>query len=98
MLVAEDSEVADGLLLSSYPLHPPGRPERMRTEHLPEIAVPTLIVHGTRDPFATSDEVTDAIGLFTAPVQVVEVVAPHDAELTADAVDEFLLNRKDRYG
>ena len=44
LLVAEDSEVADGLLLSSYPLHPPGRPERMRTEHLPEIAVPTLIV------------------------------------------------------
>ncbi len=106
MLVAEDSEVADGLLLSSYPLHPPGRPERMRTEHLPEIAVPTLIVHGTRDPFATSDELADAVGLFTAPVQVVEVVAPHDlkpdktgvAELTADAVDEFLLNRKDRYG
>lgn len=103
MLVAEDGSFADGLLLSSYPLHPPGKPERMRTEHLPDIAVPTLIVHGSRDPFATTDELTGAVALFTAPVRVVEVAAPHDlapdktsvAVLTADAVEDLLLNRKD---
>lgn len=103
MLVAENPDVADGLLLSSYPLHPPGKPDRLRTEHLPDIAVPTLIVHGTRDPFATTAELADAVALFTAPVRVVEVTAPHDlkpdktsvAVLTAEAVEDFLLNRKD---
>ncbi|MCS3879782.1 putative alpha/beta-hydrolase family hydrolase [Gordonia amarae] len=104
MLVADDPDIADGLLLSSYPLHPPGKPERMRTEHLPNIIVPTLIVHGTRDPFATSDELAEAVALFTAPVEVVEVAAPHDlkpdktgvAALTADAADTFLLLLHDR--
>jgi uncharacterized protein len=45
-----------GLVLISYPLHPPGKPDRLRVEHLSEIAVPTLFVSGDRDTFGTPDE------------------------------------------
>ena len=49
--VVAGGEPADGLLVLGYPLHPPGKPDRLRVEHLPEIGVPTLFVEGTRDPF-----------------------------------------------
>src|SRR5438067_2324486 len=55
MLVAEE-DLAEGLLLLSYPLHAPSRPDQLRTQHLPQIHVPTLFVHGTRDPFGSIDE------------------------------------------
>ena len=42
-----------------YPFHPPGKPEKLRTEHLEGIRTPTLICQGTRDPFGTRDEVPD---------------------------------------
>lgn len=45
-----------GLVLISYPLHPPGKPDRLRVEHLVDIAVPTLFVSGDRDAFGTPDE------------------------------------------
>lgn len=45
-----------GVVTISYPLHPPGRPDRLRVEHLPDVAVPWLFVHGTRDPFGAPDE------------------------------------------
>lgn len=45
-----------GLVLISYPLHPPGKPDRLRVEHLADIAVPTLLISGDRDPFGTPDE------------------------------------------
>jgi uncharacterized protein len=45
-----------GLILISYPLHPPGKPERRRVEHLPDISVPTLFVSGSKDTFGTPDE------------------------------------------
>lgn len=47
-----------GLVLICYPLHPPGKPERLRVEHLPDIAVPTLFISGTNDAFATPAELT----------------------------------------
>lgn len=50
MAVAEGLAV-DGLASLGYPLHPPGRPEKPRTEHLPRITVPQLFVEGTNDPF-----------------------------------------------
>ena len=57
--------VADGLpaaalVLVSYPLHPPGRPERLRTEHFGALGVPCLFVSGTRDAFATPEELEAA--------------------------------------
>jgi len=69
MVIAETSPVRVGVLtLFSYPVHPPGKPDRRRTEHLPDIAVPTVFTHGTSDPFGTPDEVyrqcRERIGIF----------------------------------
>lgn len=79
MLAAERPGVADGLLLLSYPLHPPGKPEKSRTEHLPNITVPCVFVHGDRDPFGTHDEIRAALTSIPAPSTLVEVTgAAHD--------------------
>jgi predicted alpha/beta-hydrolase family hydrolase len=51
MLVAEDEALADGLLVLGYPFHPPGKPEKLRTDHFPEIKTPSLILQGERDTF-----------------------------------------------
>lgn len=67
LAVAEGLPAA-GLVLISYPLHPPGKPENLRTEHLPRLAVPCLFVHGTRDPFASPDELTAATVTIPGPV------------------------------
>ena len=55
LAVAEGLPAA-GLVLISYPLHPPGKPEQLRTAHFPHIDVPCLFVSGERDPFGTRDE------------------------------------------
>jgi len=47
-----------GLLCLGYPFHPPAKPDQLRTEHLADLKVPTLIVQGTRDPFGSRDEVS----------------------------------------
>jgi uncharacterized protein len=59
-MAVADGLPAAGLVLVAYPLHPPGKPERLRTEHLPQIAVPCLFVSGTRDPFGTPEELQEA--------------------------------------
>jgi predicted alpha/beta-hydrolase family hydrolase len=55
-MAVADGLPAAGLVLISYPLHPPGRPDRLRIEHLPALEVPCLFVSGTRDAFGTPDE------------------------------------------
>jgi uncharacterized protein len=55
-MAVADGLPAAGLVLVSYPLHPPGRPDRLRIEHLPSLEVPCLFVSGTRDAFGTPDE------------------------------------------
>jgi len=78
MLLAEE-KIADGLLLLSYPLHAPARPDRLRTEHLPKIEVPTLFVSGTRDPFGTIEEIDAARKLVPAKTALLQVDgAGHD--------------------
>ncbi|MGI8939767.1 MAG: alpha/beta hydrolase family protein [Iamia sp.] len=67
MAVAEGLPAA-GLVLLSYPLHPPGKPEKLRTEHLPSLEVPCLFVGGTRDPFGTPEEMEEASALIPRPV------------------------------
>ena len=59
-----------GVLALGYPLHPPGRPDRPRVEHLPEVRVPFLVVQGERDTFGTPDELRPALGTVPAPVTV----------------------------
>ncbi len=79
MLIAEGAQPVDVLTLFSYPVHPPGKPERTRTEHLLDITVPTVFTHGTSDPFGTLDEVRAAAALISAPTEIVEVTgARHD--------------------
>ncbi len=67
MAVAEGLEAA-ALVLVAYPLHPPGRPDKLRVEHLPDITVPCLFVSGTRDPFGTPDELTTHTATVGGPV------------------------------
>jgi uncharacterized protein len=96
MLVAAAEVTVDVLTLFSYPVHPPGKPERPRTEHLPDITVPTVFTHGTFDPFGTPAEVRDAAALISAPTEVVEITgARHDLgsktlDVPALAVDAAL--------
>jgi predicted alpha/beta-hydrolase family hydrolase len=61
MVAAEGKDEVPGLLLLSYPLHPPNKPEQLRTAHFGDIQVPCLFVQGTSDPFGTPDEVNTAI-------------------------------------
>ncbi|MCV7099837.1 alpha/beta hydrolase family protein [Mycobacterium palustre] len=96
MVVAEGGAAIDVLTLFSYPVHPPGKPERARTEHLPGIAVPTVFTHGTSDPFGTMGELRAAAALIAAPTEVVEITgARHDLrskafDVPALAVDAAL--------
>lgn len=83
MAVAEGLEVA-GLVLLSYPLHPPGKPERLRTEHFGAITVPTLMVSGTKDPFGSPDEFAAAVGAIGGPLTQVWVSGAHDPRADAD--------------
>jgi predicted alpha/beta-hydrolase family hydrolase len=68
----EAGEVA-GLVLLGYPLHPPGRPEQLRTKHLPSIRVPVLVVQGARDAFGTPDELRPALATIPAKVDLVVI-------------------------
>ncbi len=67
MAVAEGLAAA-ALVLVSYPLHPPGRPEKLRTEHFPAIDVPCLFVSGTRDAFGSPDELESATAAIAGAV------------------------------
>lgn len=79
ILAAEEPSVADALLLFSYPLHPPGKPERLRTEHFPRLRVPALFVQGTVDPFGSVDELRAAIAQIPAPTRIIIIDgAGHD--------------------
>ena len=61
MLASQDSSVADGLLLLSYPLHPPRKPQQLRTAHFPKLSTKSLFVHGTRDAFGSIEEMQNAL-------------------------------------
>jgi len=70
-----------GIVALGYPLHPPGRPDKPRTEHLPSIRVPVLIVQGERDSFGTPDELKPVIATMKTKVTL-HVVAGGDHSLT----------------
>lgn len=55
-MIADEAGVA-GLVCLGYPFHPPGKPDKLRTEHLAEMKTPALILQGERDPFGKRDEV-----------------------------------------
>jgi predicted alpha/beta-hydrolase family hydrolase len=79
MVVADGAAKVAALTLFSYPLHPPGKPERARTEHLPLISVPTVFTHGTADPFGSIEELRPAAALIPVATEIVEITgARHD--------------------
>lgn len=79
ILCAAEPDLVSGLLLLSYPLHPPRKPEQLRIQHLPNLRVPSLFVHGTRDPFGSAEEMTNALRLIPAKTELMTVEgAGHD--------------------
>ena len=99
MLMAERPGLASGLLLLSYPLHPPGKAEQKRTGFFPEVRTPALFVHGARDPFASIEELREAMALIPAPTDLLEVEgAGHDLKRAADLAPEILTRFRDVCG
>jgi predicted alpha/beta-hydrolase family hydrolase len=87
----EMATLADGLLLLSYPLHPPGKPDQLRIQHLPQLHVPTLFVEGTRDPFGSIPEIEAARKLIPARTELLIVEdAGHDLGFKGKAKREDL--------
>jgi predicted alpha/beta-hydrolase family hydrolase len=68
-----DAGEVEGLVLLGYPLHPPGRPEQLRTKHLPNIRIPVLVVQGARDAFGTPEELRPALATIPARVELVVI-------------------------
>jgi predicted alpha/beta-hydrolase family hydrolase len=79
LLAADEPELVQALLLFSYPLHPPGKPERLRTEHFARLRAPALFVHGTADPFGSIAELRAGVALIPAPTRIMPIEhAGHD--------------------
>jgi predicted alpha/beta-hydrolase family hydrolase len=79
MVAAEEPEMAAGLLLLSYPLHPPNKPNELRTSHFPLLRTPALFVHGDADPFGSLEELRAALELIPAATRLMTIErAGHD--------------------
>jgi predicted alpha/beta-hydrolase family hydrolase len=91
MLCAEAPGLADGLLLLSYPLHPPRKPEQQRTQHLPDLRTPALFFSGTRDPFGSIAEIEQALKMIPAKTNLIALEgAGHDLGFKGKAKREAL--------
>ena len=91
MLCAEDPGLVAALLLVSYPLHPPRKPEQQRTQHLPDLRTPALFVSGTRDPFGSIAELQQALKMVPAKTKLLPVEgAGHDLGFKGKAKREEL--------
>jgi uncharacterized protein len=91
MLSAEEPELARGLLLVAYPLHPPRRPGQQRTEHLPDVRTPALFVQGTRDPFGSIGELERALKMIPARTKLLPIEgAGHDLGFKGKARNDEL--------
>jgi hypothetical protein len=94
MLCAEEPDLVSSLLLLSYPLHPPRKPEQQRTQHLPDLRTPTLFVHGTRDPFGSTAELQRALKMIPAKTKLLEVEgAGHDLGFKGKASHEKFVEK-----
>lgn len=75
-----------GLVLLSYPLHPPGKPDKLRVDHFRSISVPTLFVSGRKDPFGSPEEFEQHIGSVDAETEMAWVDGPHAPKGAAEAM------------
>ena len=83
MLATSEPRLVPALLLLSYPLHPPKRPDEMRTAHFAELRTPALFVHGSRDGFGTTEEMRTALKLIPARTELLSVEGAGHELLTA---------------
>jgi len=81
---------AAGLVLLSYPLHPPGRPTNLRVDHFAAIAVPTLFVSGDRDPFGTPHEFADNLVAIGGPTRLEWVAGNHSPKARIPEIVEVV--------
>jgi predicted alpha/beta-hydrolase family hydrolase len=94
MLCAGEPDLVSGLLLLSYPLHPPRKPHQLRIQHLPNLRTPSLFVHGTRDPFGSTEEIQEALKLIPARAELLKVEGGgHDLGFKGKARAEELPQR-----
>ncbi|MGH9613484.1 MAG: alpha/beta hydrolase family protein [Bryobacteraceae bacterium] len=92
LLAADEQEAADALLLLSYPLHPPTRPDQLRTTHWPSLRTPSFFVHGTKDPFGSVEEMRSALPLIAAPTSLVTIEkAGHELARGKFAIESLVL-------
>jgi predicted alpha/beta-hydrolase family hydrolase len=99
MLAADEPGLVEALLLFSYPLHPPGKPERLRTEHFPRLTVPALFVHGTADPFGSIAELRLAVSVIPASTQVLPIKrAGHDLRRGGFDLDTVVAAAREQLG
>lgn len=92
MMASESPGLVDRLLLTSYPLHPPQKPEQLRTAHFPKLTTPAIFVHGPRDPFATTEELKAAIALIPAETILIEIEgAGHELGKNLSSVAERIV-------
>jgi hypothetical protein len=73
MLAANEPGLVEALLLLSYPLHPPKRPDDLRTAHFPHLRTPALFLHGTADGFGTVAEMEAAAKLIPTRAELIPV-------------------------
>jgi hypothetical protein len=97
MAVADGLEAA-ALVLISYPLHPPGKPDRLRTEHFPALQVPCLFVSGRRDAFATTDELERETTAIPGDVTLSFVDGDHSLRKSEPEAAEIVADWLDRLG
>jgi hypothetical protein len=91
MLCADQPDLVDGLLLFSYPLHPPRKPDQRRIQHLPKLQTAALFVHGTRDPFGSPAEIESALSLIPANTRLLRIEgAGHDLGFKGTAKQQEL--------
>lgn len=77
---------ASALVLLSYPLHPPGKPEKLRVDHFPQVKVPTLFVSGVKDPFGTEAEFTEHVEAIKGRVEFEWVPGNHSPKGQDDPI------------
>ncbi|HZS55718.1 MAG TPA: alpha/beta fold hydrolase [Bryobacteraceae bacterium] len=71
MIAAKQPDFCDAIMALSYPLHPPNKPDQLRTVHFPELQVPVLFVQGSTDPFGTEAEMQEAIKAIPSQTRLV---------------------------
>ena len=85
MAVAEGLPAA-GLVLLSYPLHPPGRADKLRVEHFPALRLPVLFISGSKDPFGSPEEFDREVAAIPGPVTQVWLPGGHDPRNKDDEI------------